>query len=133
MKTSERTPSFSPTPASSAITGLTASTRRFWEARAEVMRAVAHPTRLFLLDVLTRSERCVCELTELVGDDMSTVSKHLAVLRRVGLVAAERRANQVFYRLEMSCLPAFFGCVETVVRARAERDRNAMDHERGDS
>jgi len=51
------------------------------ECRAKVMKALAHSSRLFIVDELSRGERCVCELTEMIGADVSTVSKHLAVLR----------------------------------------------------
>jgi hypothetical protein len=62
-------------------------------ARARIMKALAHPTRLFIVDELSRGERCVRELTEMVGADVSTVSKHLSVLRSAGIVADERRGH----------------------------------------
>lgn len=89
-------------------------------ARAKVMKALAHPSRLFMVDELSRGERCVCELTEMVGADVSTVSKHLTVLKRAGVVIDERRGQQVFYRLRVPCILNFFGCVEAVL---AEVDR----------
>jgi predicted transcriptional regulator len=52
------------------------------EGRARVMKALAHPSRLFIVDELSRGERCVCELTEMIGADVSTVSKHLALLAK---------------------------------------------------
>ena len=56
-----------------------------YEARVRVVKAMAHPTRMFIVDELSRSgERCVCELTEMIGADISTVSKHLAILKNVG-------------------------------------------------
>lgn len=85
------------------------------EARAGVMKALAHPSRLFIVDELARGERCVCELTAMIGDDVSTVSKHLAVLKRAGVVLDERRGQQVFYRLRVPCILNFFGCVEAVL------------------
>ncbi|HUX02468.1 MAG: metalloregulator ArsR/SmtB family transcription factor [Phycisphaerae bacterium] len=90
-----------------------------FEARARVLKALAHPTRLFIVDQLVRGERCVCNLTEMVGADISTVSKHLAVLRAAGIVQDEKRGNQVFYRLRCPCVTDFFGCVEGVLKARA--------------
>ncbi len=92
-----------------------------FEARARVLKAVAHPTRIFLVDQLARSERCVCELTAMVGADISTVSKHLAVLREAGIVRDERRGNQIFYHLEMPCVLDLFRCAEDVLRVRARR------------
>ena len=56
------------------------------------MKALAHPSRLFIVDELSRSgERCVCELTEMVGADMSTVSRHLAMLKGAGIIEDEKR------------------------------------------
>ena len=85
------------------------------EQRAKVMKALAHPSRLFIVDELSRGERCVCELTEMIGADVSTVSKHLAVLRQAGLVLDDRRGVQVYYRLRVPCILNFFGCVEAVL------------------
>ena len=85
------------------------------EARARVMKALAHPTRLFIVDELSRGERCVCELTDGIGADMSTVSKHLSVLKGAGIVSDDRRGVQVFYRLRVPCILNFFGCVEAVL------------------
>jgi ArsR family transcriptional regulator len=56
----------------------------------------------------------------MIGADMSTVSRHLALLKSVGVVADEKRGAQVFYKLTMPCVLKFFECVESVIRARAE-------------
>jgi len=91
-------------------------TRSRYEARVRVVKAMAHPTRMFIVDELSRvGERCVCELTEMIGDDISTVSKHLSILKNAGIVADDRRGNQVFYRLRVPCILEFFRCVESVV------------------
>ncbi len=89
--------------------------RYHMEQRAKVMKALAHASRLFIVDELSRGERCVCELTEMIGADVSTVSKHLAVLREAGLVLDDRRGVQIFYRLRVPCILNFFGCVEAVL------------------
>ena len=106
-----------------------ASTRRLngelkaqMEGRAGVMKALAHPSRLFIVDELSRGERCVCELTEMVGADVSTVSKHLSVLKRAGIVLDDKRGAQVFYRLRVPCILNFFGCVEAVLDEMGRRD-----------
>lgn len=87
--------------------------------RARVMKAMAHPTRLFIVEELARGERCVHELTDMVGADMSTVSKHLAILKSVGIVSGERRGNEVYYSLAMRCVLGFFDCVEDVLGQRS--------------
>lgn len=84
-------------------------------ARAKVLKAIAHPSRLFMVEELAKQERCVCELTKMVGADMSTVSKHLTVLKNAGILADDKRGNMVFYRLRTPCLQRVFECVEPVV------------------
>jgi len=94
-------------------------------ARAGVLKAMAHPTRLFIIEELEKGERCVCDLTEQIGADVSTVSKHLSVLKQAGIVIDDKRGNQVFYRLRVPCILNFFGCVESVLESSA-RDRTAL-------
>ena len=88
-----------------------------FESRAHIVKAMAHPTRLFIVDELSRQERCVCELRDMVGADMSTVSKHLSILKNAGIVAVEKRGSQVFYSLRVPCILKFFSCVESVLQA----------------
>ena len=92
-----------------------------FEARAQIVKAMGHPSRLFIVDVLSRGERCVCELTEMVGADVSTVSKHLSILKNAGIVEDEKRGTQVFYTLKVPCVLNFFSCVETVLKSRAKQ------------
>jgi DNA-binding transcriptional ArsR family regulator len=97
-----------------------------YRAQAKVFKALGHPTRLFMAVELGRGERCVCELQELIGADMSTVSKHLSILREVGLVADERRGNQIFYSLAVPCVLNFMGCIDGLTGSRTrttERER----------
>jgi DNA-binding transcriptional ArsR family regulator len=88
--------------------------------RAKVFKALAHPSRLFILEQLTAGERCVCELTDMIGADMSTVSKHLSVLKNAGVIQDEKRGLQVYYRLKMPCISGFFQCVSEVLEANAK-------------
>jgi len=94
-------------------------TQARYDARARILKALAHPTRLFIVDVLAKRERCVCELTDMVGADMSTVSKHLAVMKAAGLVRAEKRGAEVHYRLRVPCVLGFLECVESVLKETA--------------
>lgn len=91
--------------------------RQKYEARARIIKAIAHPTRLFIVDELGRGERCVCELRDMIGADISTVSKHLSVLKHAGIVTDEKRGLQVWYSLRVPCILNFFGCIENVLRA----------------
>jgi ArsR family transcriptional regulator len=89
-----------------------------FETRARVLKALAHASRLLMIDELSRGERCVCELRDLVGHDLSTVSKHLGVLKAAGIVEDDKRGKQVYYRLKVPCVLNFFHCLEGVLAGR---------------
>lgn len=95
-------------------------TKAQYDLRAKILKAMAHPTRLFIIDELSRQERCVCELTEMIGADTSTVSKHLTVLKNVGIVKDEKRGTQVYYQLRCACVLNFITCVEEVIEKNAK-------------
>ena len=89
-------------------------------ARANVFKALAHPSRLLIVEELARKTHCVCELTEMIGADMSTVSKHLSVLKGAGIILDEKRGLQVYYRLKMPCVLRFFDCVGEVIETNVK-------------
>jgi len=68
---------------------------------------------------------CV-QLTDLIGSDMSTVSRHLAQLKAAGVVEDEKRGKMMFYRLRVKCLTSFFGCIESVVRGNAASHQESL-------
>jgi len=95
-------------------------TKALFEAQAAVIKAMAHPTRLYIVDRLSKGEKSVLELTEMVDADVSTVSKHLSVLKNAGILNDDKRGTQVFYRLAMPCVLGFFTCVRSVIESRAK-------------
>jgi len=107
-----------------------AVTQARYEVRARVIKAMGHPTRLFIVDTLAKKEHCVCELTDMIGADVSTVSKHLSVLKNAGIVEDEKRGSMVFYRLRVPCVTRFFGCVEAVIRSTAEAQMEVVGERR---
>ncbi len=97
-----------------------------YETRAAVLKALAHPTRLFIVEKLAEKSYCVQELTEMIGLDVSTVSKHLSLLKNAGLVTVEKRGKQVFYSLRIRCALNFLDCVETVLKEQVQDRMNAI-------
>lgn len=91
-----------------------------YEARAAIIKAMAHPTRLLIIEKLSVREHCVCEFQEMVGADMSTISKHLAILKIAGIVSVDKRGQMVFYRLTCPCILKFLSCVESMMKDRAK-------------
>ena len=95
-------------------------TKARFEMRAQVVKALAHPTRLFIVEALSKQEYCVCELTEMIGADTSTVSKHLSILKQAGIVKDDKRGTTVYYQLRCPCILNFFGCIEVVIQSTTQ-------------
>lgn len=85
------------------------------KTKAKVLKALAHPARLWIVEQLEAGERCVCELVDGLGLDYSTVSKHLLVLKNAGVVTDDKRGKQVFYSLKVTCVLNFTHCIEAVL------------------
>lgn len=90
--------------------------------QVKVIKALAHPTRLQIVQALAGSERCVSELQALVGGDLSTVSKHLTLMRNAGWIDCEKHGQRVLYRLACDCLPTFLRCVEDIGTCQSSCD-----------
>jgi len=106
--------------------GIALKSTRQYEARASIAKALAHPSRLMLLDAMKDGPACVSDLTEFVGADQSTVSKHLAILKQAGLVDVEKDGAMNYYRVNCPCLDGFFSCIENVLRRNLKAHQAAV-------
>lgn len=70
-----------------------------YETESEVYQALGHPIRLQLLDFLMEGPRCTCEIEPAFAIDQSTISRHLIVLKKAGLVRAHKEGVRVIYEL----------------------------------
>ena len=86
-----------------------------YEKQAQLFRALSHPVRLRILDILARQEACVCHLTAILGQRQPYVSQQLATLRDAGLVADRREGTLIYYRLADEHLAKLLGEGRTVV------------------
>ena len=82
--------------------------------RSVIVKAMAHPTRLLIMAVLTEGEKCVNELTLLAGCDITTLSKHVSLMKKAGLLECEKRGVNVFYRVACPCFLEFFRCIDLI-------------------
>jgi ArsR family transcriptional regulator len=87
--------------------------------QARVLKALANESRLKIVDRLSKGECSVGKLTELVGSDRTTISKHLAILRSHDIVRDRREGNVVYYTLLVPCVMNFFSCATQVLKERA--------------
>ncbi|MEW5951799.1 MAG: winged helix-turn-helix transcriptional regulator [Elusimicrobia bacterium] len=79
---------------------------------SEIFKALGHPTRLFIVHQLGKENTCVCDLTEMIGDDISTVSKHLSVLKAAKIVESVKIGNKIVYKLKLKCVLSIALCIK---------------------
>jgi ArsR family transcriptional regulator len=96
----------------------------------QLFRALADPTRLRLLHLMAEQEICVCYFIEVIGAPQPKISRHLAYLRRAGLVAARRQGKWMHYRLIAQRDPHAAAILKTTIDALKENTEMQRDHER---
>jgi rhodanese-related sulfurtransferase/DNA-binding transcriptional ArsR family regulator len=102
---------------------------RLYEQFARTAKAVAHPRRIELLELVAQGERSVEALATATGMGVTNTSAHLQVLRRAGLVEARREGTRVLYRLGGEEVAAFLVSLRDLARARlAEVGRVVADY-----
>jgi ArsR family transcriptional regulator len=97
-----------------------------------LFRALGDPTRLRLINLMAGQEVCVCYFTEVVGAPQPKISRHLAYLRKAGIVAARRDGKWMHYRLTASSNPNIASIMKNVIEAlrqdkEMQRDRQKLD------
>lgn len=97
------------------------------EAKARIFKALAHPTRLYLLEKIYFEPMCVSDLLEGLDANVSTVSRHLLELKRAGIVEDEKKGKNVYYKLSMPCVLEMFSCVDKEIYDRGVRDKGVRD------
>jgi ArsR family transcriptional regulator len=95
--------------------------------RAKILKAVAHPMRILILEALGQKDRCGTDLCALGTISQSNVSRHLAMLKRVGIISDRRINNRMLYRLEtpsvLETLEPAANAVRRDIQRRIERTK----------
>lgn len=92
------------------------------DRRVAIIKALAHPTRLQIAEALLDGPLCVSDLHALTEYDLSTVSKHLNLMRQAGWICCEKKGLQVFYELACPCFNDFLRCVDSLSTTTPDRD-----------
>ncbi|MEI7435977.1 MAG: metalloregulator ArsR/SmtB family transcription factor [bacterium] len=91
------------------------------------MKALAHPVRVLMVDALSSGDQCVCELNKLAKIDQSGFSRHLAMLKKAGVVSDRREGMKNFYHLETPCILRAIACAFEVAKSDAMRSRKLFN------
>ncbi len=93
------------------------------EIRAKIIKAMAHPARLMMIEFLKGGERSFSEIFDLFKLDKSTVSKHLLVMKEAGIVSSRKEGMDMIYRLDVPCITDFFNCVTAVIESNVRKNQ----------
>ncbi|HAL44853.1 MAG: hypothetical protein A2Y12_19880 [Planctomycetes bacterium GWF2_42_9] len=98
------------------------SKKMVYEKQAEILKALAHPVRVSILDFLKDGEQCVCDIAEFVGSERSNVSKHLSILVSCGILECRKEGLNMIYSLKAKCILGFFDCITTCLKQQANEN-----------
>lgn len=101
-------------------------TKALYKAKAAVLKALGHPTRLYMAEQLAGGEHCVCEFVREIDADFSTISKHLLILKQAGIVEDEKRGQNVYYKLKVPCILNSMSCVEAVLQSQLKSKQDLI-------
>ncbi len=87
-----------------------------YETWAEILKALANPVRLFIIEELHKGEKSLGEFNKLLHIDISTISRHLSTLKKAGIIDSTKRGTQVYFRLKIPCVINFLKCAEDVLK-----------------
>ncbi|MBE9487699.1 MAG: winged helix-turn-helix transcriptional regulator [Bacteroidetes bacterium] len=83
---------------------------------AEMFKALSHPTRLFIINTIKDKKFSVRELSTMAEIDISTMSKHLNILKKNKIIKGEKVKNFIYYKLEIPCVLDFITCATKIIK-----------------
>ncbi|MHC4155673.1 MAG: ArsR/SmtB family transcription factor [Planctomycetota bacterium] len=100
--------------------------RLLFEKQAEIVKAIAHPLRIAIVDFLKDGEQCVCDIAEDVGSERSNVSRHLSVMVNAGVLEFRKEGLKVIYKLKTPCVLDFLSCVTGCLREQLKESKKLL-------
>ena len=97
-----------------------------FEKQAEIVKSIAHPLRIAIVDFLKDGEQCVCDIAEHVDSERSNVSRHLSVMVNSGVLGYRKEGLKVIYKLKTPCILEFFSCVTGVLKHQAKESQKLL-------
>lgn len=102
------------------------SSRPLSEVKADLFKALGHPARVRVLEVLVDGERTVGDLQPLIGIESSHLSQQLGVLRRAGLVTTRKEGSSVVYALKDPLVAELLAVAKQLLLASLSETRNLL-------
>ncbi len=97
-----------------------------YDMLADILKATAHPVRLYILETLAERKLCVKEFADELGFDISTISKHLTQMKKSGLIYDYREGNCVYYQIRCDCVARFLKSAKDILLSNIEREKELL-------
>jgi ArsR family transcriptional regulator len=98
------------------------------ELKANVLKALGQPTRLKILELLRNGERCVCEIFPAIKEEQSNVSRHLALMKSVGILASRKQGQMVHYRVRDPQVFKLLDSANALLKAHIDERKSLSRH-----
>jgi len=105
---------------------LTKKKQLLFQKQAELVKAIAHPLRIAIVDFLKDGEQCVCDIAEYVRSERSNVSRHLSVMVSAGVLEYRKEGLKVIYKLKTRCILDFFACITTCLKQQLKESEKLL-------
>lgn len=99
---------------------------RYYEKKAAIFKALAQPIRLRILEMLKAGERCVCEMYPELGHEQPNISKHLNMMKQVGILDSRKEGLRVIYWIKNPEVLEILRQTDQILRKEAEETRKAV-------
>lgn len=97
-----------------------------FQKQAEIVKAIAHPLRIAILDFLKDGEQCVCDIADHIGSERSNVSRHLAVMVNAGVLEHRKEGLKVIYKIKTPCILEFFSCITASLKQQIKESNKLL-------
>lgn len=102
--------------------------KEFYKLKTNIIKALANPTRLMIIDCLREGEKCVYEIVNQLKEEQSNISKNLGILKSNGLIKDRKEGLNVYYRLNLCCIDEFFGCLDNIISENLNQQKELLEN-----
>jgi DNA-binding transcriptional ArsR family regulator len=100
--------------------------QRYFEKKAEILKAIAQPTRLKILELLKDGERCVCEIYPVLDQEQPNISKHLNFMKRAGILDSRKDGLRIIYWIKAPEVLDILRQTGNIIQHEIEEDRKTF-------
>jgi DNA-binding transcriptional ArsR family regulator len=99
---------------------------RVLELKAEVLKALAQPTRLKILECLREGEKCICEIVPAINGEQSNISRHISLLQKTHLISTRKDGVRLMVKVRDSRIFEILDQVGAILKSRINEQTKLM-------